>query len=158
MLSTECRHLSPKQLGTCSLGYLILAHLTPLQSRPQLMLLDSTRPSSAWSWFQILARSHSAQQALDLHSTLLPFSGAVCNVISSMSENQTQFYRRMDVLNHYMEAHSFPHALRIRMREYFRFRKQVDHGSEWKELMNDMSDQLQVRRRACGLIVNVAST
>lgn len=62
-----------------------------------------------------------------------------------MGEQQTAFYKRMDVLNQYMESHKFPHPLRIRLREYFRFRKQVDNGTEWKYLMLHMSDQLQVR-------------
>ncbi|KAK3260002.1 hypothetical protein CYMTET_31028 [Cymbomonas tetramitiformis] len=47
--------------------------------------------------------------------------GTACSIVAGMGEKQSEFYKRMDQLNAMMREKELPRALRMKLRDYFRF-------------------------------------
>lgn len=59
-------------------------------------------------------------------------------------EASNTFYRQMDELNKFMKEKGLPHELRVKLRDYFRFRRNSRAIVEWSNVMYLMSDSLRL--------------
>eukprot|EP00899_Mesostigma_viride_P010185 jgi/Mesvir1/19168/Mv01189-RA.1 len=69
--------------------------------------------------------------------------GSVCNIVQSMDAEQTEFYRIMDNLNSFMAAKRLPKGLRMRLREFFRYRRSNGNVDDTHALLAKMSPSLR---------------
>ncbi|KAK3233293.1 hypothetical protein CYMTET_56404 [Cymbomonas tetramitiformis] len=71
--------------------------------------------------------------------------GTCCGLVAGMGEHQQAFYKKMDVLNHFMSDKGLSPQLQERLRDYFRFRHSSTHGNPDADsrLLLDMSPALR---------------
>lgn len=69
--------------------------------------------------------------------------GEVCGIVGDMNSENQSFRKRMDNLNAMMQERGVPHAMRRRLRSYFLSNKQCSHYITQKELLSNMSPNLQ---------------
>ncbi|KAK3273174.1 hypothetical protein CYMTET_18566, partial [Cymbomonas tetramitiformis] len=69
--------------------------------------------------------------------------GASCGIVAGMGERTTLFYKKMDLLNAMMRDKQLPQPLRVRLRDYFRFRHSSSSINEAHDLLLDMSPALR---------------
>jgi len=69
--------------------------------------------------------------------------GNVCSIIQGMDETNAKFNHMMDTLNVFMEEKALPQELRVRLRDFFRFRKSNAIVADWHKLLEEMSPALQ---------------
>ena len=70
--------------------------------------------------------------------------GSVCAIISHLDESSNTFYRQMDALNSFMKEKNLRDDLRVRLRDFFRFRRNSRGIVEWSNVMHLMSDALRL--------------
>lgn len=70
--------------------------------------------------------------------------GSVCSIITNLDEGSNTFYRQMDELNRFMKEKAITPELRIKLRDYFRFRRNSRALVEWSGVMHLMSDSLRL--------------
>ena len=70
--------------------------------------------------------------------------GSVCSIITSMDEGSSVFYRQMEDLNKFMKEKKLPPGLRVKLRDFFRFRRNYRAAIEWSNVMHLMSDSLRL--------------
>ena len=70
--------------------------------------------------------------------------GSVCSIITNLDEGSNTFYRQMDELNRFMKEKSITTELRVKLRDYFRFRRNSRALVEWSGVMHLMSDALRL--------------
>ena len=70
--------------------------------------------------------------------------GSVCSIITNLDEDSNPFYRQMDELNRFMKEKSITTELRVKLRDYFRFRRNSRALVEWSGVMHLMSDALRL--------------
>ena len=70
--------------------------------------------------------------------------GSVCSVITNVDESSNVFYRQMDELNRFMREKGLTQDLRVKLRDYFRFRRNSRAMVEWSNVMHLMSDSLRL--------------
>ena len=51
--------------------------------------------------------------------------GSICGIIALMDQATSQFHQNMDELNLYMAENNLPQEMRVRLREYFQYCKQM---------------------------------
>ena len=76
-------------------------------------------------------------------STYAYVIGTVCGVIALMDQATSKFNQQMDELNLYMEENQMPNEMRVRLREYFNYCKQMNRQKYYQVLMTDMSPTLR---------------
>merc|ERR1740130_1347002 len=69
--------------------------------------------------------------------------GAVCGIIASMGQDETDFHQTMDHLNNYMNDVKAPPEMRRRMRQYFHARKSLHKDKYYIEVLDMMSPGLR---------------
>ena len=70
--------------------------------------------------------------------------GSVCSIITNLDEGSNTFYRQMDELNRFMKEKDITNDLRVKLRDYFRFRRNSRALVEWSGVMHLMSDSLRL--------------
>ena len=70
--------------------------------------------------------------------------GSVCSIITNLDEGSNTFYRQMDELNRFMKEKAITSELRVKLRDYFRFRRNSRALVEWSGVMHLMSDSLRL--------------
>ena len=70
--------------------------------------------------------------------------GSVCSIITNLDEGSNTFYRQMDELNRFMKEKAITSDLRVKLRDYFRFRRNSRALVEWSGVMHLMSDSLRL--------------
>ena len=70
--------------------------------------------------------------------------GSVCSIITNLDEGSNTFYRQMDELNRFMKEKAITAELRVKLRDYFRFRRNSRALVEWSGVMHLMSDALRL--------------
>ena len=70
--------------------------------------------------------------------------GSVCSIITNLDEGSNTFYRQMDELNRFMKEKAITSELRVKLRDYFRFRRNSRALVEWSGVMHLMSDALRL--------------
>ena len=70
--------------------------------------------------------------------------GSVRSIITNLDEGSNTFYRQMDELNRFMKEKATPLELRVKLRDYFRFKKLAARVVEWSGVMHLMSDALRL--------------
>ena len=60
-----------------------------------------------------------------------------------LDDSNNTFFRQMDELNGFMREKRLPHALRVKLRNFFRFRRNTRAMVEWSNIMYLMSDTLR---------------
>jgi len=70
--------------------------------------------------------------------------GSVCSIITNLDEGSNTFYRQMDELNRFMKEKDITTPLRVKLRDYFRFRRNSRALVEWSGVMHLMSDSLRL--------------
>ena len=63
----------------------------------------------------------------------------VCSIITNLDEGSNVFFRQLDELNKFMAEKRLPHELRVKLRDYFRFRRNCRAMVEWSSVMHLMS-------------------
>ena len=90
-----------------------------------------------------------AEQVLCIFSMLIGASayayviGNVCGVIALMDQATSKYNQQMDELNLYMSENHMPQELRIRLREYFQYSKQLNRQRYYQALLMEMSPSLR---------------
>jgi len=69
--------------------------------------------------------------------------GNVCGVIALMDQATSKYNQQMDELNLYMAENNMPNTLRIRLREYFQYSKQLNRQRYYQALLMEMSPSLR---------------
>ena len=69
--------------------------------------------------------------------------GSLCGILATLDPQATAFRNTMDELNHFMAESNFPTAHKVRVREFFRQRKDFDRVEAYKTLLSKMSSQLK---------------
>ena len=69
--------------------------------------------------------------------------GSVCSIITNLDEGSNTFYRQMDELNRFMTDKAITNELRVKLRDYFRFRRNSRALVEWSGVMHLMSNALR---------------
>ena len=70
--------------------------------------------------------------------------GSVCSIITNMDESSNTFFRQMDELNRFMKEKNVTSDLRMKLRDFFRFRRRSRAMVEWSGVMHMMSDSLRL--------------
>ena len=70
--------------------------------------------------------------------------GSVCSIITNLDEASNVYFRQLDELNKFMAEKGLPHELRVKLRDYFRFRRNCRAMVEWSNVMHLMSDSLRL--------------
>lgn len=70
--------------------------------------------------------------------------GSVCSIVTNLDEGSNTFYRQMDELNRFMKEKDITAPLRVKLRDYFRFRRNSRALVEWSGVMHLMSDSLRL--------------
>lgn len=83
-----------------------------------------------------------------MHTSLVAFLiGEVSDIIGNLNEEQSKFNRFMQQLNEFMREKELDHKLRVRLREYYRYRynTEVVNGSSGRmaALLKDLSPKLR---------------
>jgi potassium voltage-gated channel Eag-related subfamily H protein 7 len=76
-------------------------------------------------------------------STYAYVIGTVCGVIALMDQATSKFNQQMDELNLYMEENQMPNPMRVRLREYFNYCKQMNRQKYYQALLTEMSPTLR---------------
>jgi hypothetical protein len=76
-------------------------------------------------------------------STYAYVIGTVCGVIALMDQATSKFNQQMDELNLYMEENQMPNEMRVRLREYFNYCKQMNRQKYYQALLVEMSPTLR---------------
>ena len=69
--------------------------------------------------------------------------GDLCNIVSNMDPVGNEYMMTMDTLNHWLEEKRFPHALRVRLREYMVFAERAFRDQHNKEMLDKLSPGLR---------------
>jgi hypothetical protein len=69
--------------------------------------------------------------------------GEVCGIVATMDEASREFNKQSDMLNYFCEENEIPQELTMRLREYFRYYKQVHRTNFYKVLLTMMSPALR---------------
>ncbi|KAK3259436.1 hypothetical protein CYMTET_31566, partial [Cymbomonas tetramitiformis] len=69
--------------------------------------------------------------------------GSVTGIVTSMNANRQDFYQRMDQLNHFVSEQRFPETLKMRLRDYFRFKNRYNNFCNHQGLLQYMSPMLR---------------
>jgi|EP00966_Prymnesium_polylepis_P088324 hypothetical protein len=69
--------------------------------------------------------------------------GTAAGIAATLDPNGVLFHTTMDQLNEFMRERSLPKDMRLRLREYFQFARQVHQVSDDSELLRKMSPLLQ---------------
>ena len=70
--------------------------------------------------------------------------GSVCSIITNLDEGSNTFFRQMDELNRFMMEKGISTDLRVKLRDFFRFRRKSRAMVEWSGVMHLMSDSLRL--------------
>ena len=70
--------------------------------------------------------------------------GSVCSIITNLDEGSNTFFRQMDELNRFMKEKGISAELRVKLRDFFRFRRKSRAMVEWSGVMHLMSDSLRL--------------
>lgn len=70
--------------------------------------------------------------------------GSVCSIITNFDEGSNTFFRQMDELNRFMKEKGISAELRVKLRDFFRFRRKSRAMVEWSGVMHLMSDSLRL--------------
>jgi len=62
---------------------------------------------------------------------------------AGLDDSNNTFFRQMDELNGFMREKRLPHVLRVKLRNFFRFRRNTRAMVEWSNIMYVMSDTLR---------------
>lgn len=76
-------------------------------------------------------------------STYAYVIGNVCGVIALMDQATSKYNQQMDELNLYMAENHMPNKLRVRLREYFQYSKQLNRQRYYQALLLEMSPALR---------------
>jgi hypothetical protein len=93
--------------------------------------------------------TNEAEQVLCIFSMLIGASayayviGNVCGVVALMDQATSKYNQQMDELNLYMSENHMPNDLRIRLREYFQYSKQLNRQRYYQALLMEMSPSLR---------------
>ncbi|KAK3255338.1 hypothetical protein CYMTET_35474, partial [Cymbomonas tetramitiformis] len=68
---------------------------------------------------------------------------SVTGIVTSMNANRQDFYQRMDQLNHFVSEQRFPETLKMRLRDYFRFKNRYNNFCNHQGLLQYMSPMLR---------------
>jgi potassium voltage-gated channel Eag-related subfamily H protein 7 len=69
--------------------------------------------------------------------------GSLCGILATLDPQATAFRNTMDELNHFMAESNFPTAHKVRVRDFFRQRKDFDRFVAYETLLSKMSSQLK---------------
>jgi potassium voltage-gated channel Eag-related subfamily H protein 7 len=69
--------------------------------------------------------------------------GSLCGILATLDPQATAFRNTMDELNYFMADSNFPNAHKVRLREFFRHRKDFDRIVAYETLLSKMSSQLK---------------
>jgi hypothetical protein len=69
--------------------------------------------------------------------------GNICSILDGMTMRSQTFHNTMDQLNTFMEDRFLPEVLRVRLREYYRYKFEYQGLEDWRSLMSGMSPVLQ---------------
>jgi len=69
--------------------------------------------------------------------------GNVCGLISGMDAQNAHFYETMRSLNLFMQEKKLPRWLQVRLRDFFRFRRNHSNVSDYADLLTAMSPALR---------------
>lgn len=69
--------------------------------------------------------------------------GNICGIIATMDQATTEFNATMDDLNLYMAENHMPAELRVRLREYFMYCRQINRQKYYSTLLEKMSPALR---------------
>lgn len=69
--------------------------------------------------------------------------GNICSILDEMTIRSQLFHSTMDQLNTFMEARGLPEKLRVRLREFYRYKFDHRGMEDWHSLISDMSPLLQ---------------
>ena len=69
--------------------------------------------------------------------------GSLCGILATLDPQATDFRNTMDELNYFMAESNFPTAHKVRLREFFRHRKDFDRIVAYETLLSKMSSQLK---------------
>ena len=76
-------------------------------------------------------------------STYAYVIGNICGVIALMDQATSKYNQQMDELNLYMAENHMPQKLRVRLREYFQYSKQLNRQRYYQALLLEMSPSLR---------------
>jgi CRP-like cAMP-binding protein len=71
--------------------------------------------------------------------------GNICGIMASFGEEAEQFESNLGLLNNFMEANAIPHQDRVDLRQYFRYTRYLGAYERYKDLIKEMSPQLQAK-------------
>lgn len=69
--------------------------------------------------------------------------GAICGIITQLDEQNTEFYDTMDRVNSYSEEAALPHDLRIRLRNYIRYKRANRTLSNYQHVLMHLTPALR---------------
>ena len=69
--------------------------------------------------------------------------GNICSILDGMTMRSQTFHNTMDQLNTFMESKYIPKNLRLRLREFYRYKFEQQGSDEWHSLVSEMSPLLQ---------------
>lgn len=69
--------------------------------------------------------------------------GDICGVVANRDPATAEYEQTVDLLNQYIEEHQLPHDLRVSLRQYFLYCKDLIRGTYYQGLLEQMSPQLK---------------
>ena len=69
--------------------------------------------------------------------------GAVCGIITSLDEKNTEFYEVMDSVNNYSREAGLPQELRVRLRNFFRYKRNNLTLNNYQTLLMQLTPTLR---------------
>ena len=69
--------------------------------------------------------------------------GSLCGILATLDPQATAFRNTMDELNYFMAESNFPTEHKVRLREFFRHRKDFDRVVAYETLLTKMSSHLK---------------
>jgi voltage-gated potassium channel Kch len=71
--------------------------------------------------------------------------GSICTIMTSFGELDSNFEKKLDMLNKFMAESNLAHPQRVKLRTYFRYSKHLEEYDRHAELLALMSPQLRAR-------------
>ena len=69
--------------------------------------------------------------------------GAVTGIMEQVNEAQQMFYKQMDMVNTFVSDYNVDRSLRVKIREYFRYKNQQGSVYDYQALLTEMSPELR---------------
>lgn len=83
---------------------------------------------------------------------------SITSVVATRNADSSDYYRLMDQLGRFMDEHDLDRELRVKLRNYFHYRRQTRGMQSWQNIINQMSPSLRKEvfaHTSCQLIQDI---